>query len=225
MALNFQVKRRGSEFIIITGIPHEQFYNEYYQDALFLGTFVREGNDYIIPRQQLCSVLDRCFDHFTEESLLNITKLLDKNEDAMRDRIHEQSVSKKKKTRDIRQERPVVERNVERQERPVERPVERQERPVERQERPVERQERPVERQERTVERQERPERERPGDRTAERQERERQVERQERTVSYQDDYKRMPREEELSKTEVLKLFYQIKSQMDVLERYLHRVK
>ena len=211
MTLNFQVKRRGSDFIIITGIPHEQFYNEYYQDALFLGTFVREGNDYIIPRQQLCSVLDRCFDHFTEESLLNITKLLDKNEDAMRERIHEQSVSRKKKTRDIRQERP-VERPVERQDRPVERPVERQDRPVERErDRPVERQER----QERPVERQERP-----VERTVERQDRP-----VERTVSYQDDYKRLPREEELSKTEVLKLFYQIKSQMDVLERYLHRVK
>ena len=189
MVLDFQVKRRGSEFIIVTGISYTKLAMDYPQESSYLTTFNREGDDFVVPRHQLCNVLDRCFDHFTEESLVHITKLLDKNEEAMRERIHEQSVSKKKKKR-IDEHRPRFEADHVQASTAPQAPA-----PM-----PA-----PVQQKEPKEERR--------------REERERERERDR-------DYRREVRmEEELSKTEVLKLFYQIKSQMDALERYLHKVK
>jgi hypothetical protein len=98
MSLDFQVEKRKNNFVILTGLPIQTFTNDYPAESTFLSAF-REGDEFIVPRHQLCNVLDRCFDHFNEESLIHITKLLDKNDDELRDRIQEQSVSKRKQSK------------------------------------------------------------------------------------------------------------------------------
>ena len=216
MSLDFQVEKRKNNFVILTGLPIHSFTNDYPAEATFLSAFL-EGDEYIVPRHQLCNVLDRCFDHFTEDSLIHITKLLDKNDDELRDRIQEQSVSKRKQSKkDIRDLRPFAERQVENrpvEARPVERPVERtvENRPVEVRpvERPVERavENRPVERPRET--------------RYDGRQDRHEQRKFYENEPRY-DELRYEPRVEvSKTKSELLRMFYAMKTQMDNMERYL----
>ena len=97
-SLDFQVEKRKNNFVIITGLPMDEFASVYPSEATYLSTFLI-NDEYVVPKNQLCNVLDKCFDHFTEEGLIHITKLLDKNDD-IRERIHEQSVSKKKQKKE-----------------------------------------------------------------------------------------------------------------------------
>ena len=97
-SLDFQVEKRKNNFVINTGLPFHEFNSNYPSESSYLSAFL-VNDEYVVPKHQLCNVLDRCFDHFTEEGLIHITKLLDKNDD-MRERIHEQSVSKKKQKKD-----------------------------------------------------------------------------------------------------------------------------
>jgi hypothetical protein len=96
MALDFTVKRRGNDFLLNTGITETVLKESYKKEYDFLSFFPKHHEFYVITRSMLCNVLDTCFDHFTESTLLNIAKLLDKNDDVIRDKIHEHSVSKHK---------------------------------------------------------------------------------------------------------------------------------
>jgi hypothetical protein len=96
MALDFTVKRRGHDFLLNTGITDSVLKESYKKEYDFLSFFPKHNEFFVISRSMLCNVLDTCFDHFTESTLLNIAKLLDKNDDVIRDKIHEHSVSKHK---------------------------------------------------------------------------------------------------------------------------------
>jgi flagellar biosynthesis GTPase FlhF len=103
MALDFQINKRGSDFLLYTGVATSVL-QKYEKEFNALKEFQKDGEDFIIPRSKLCDVLDVCFDHFTEDSLMRITKLLDKNDD-MRDKINERSVSKRKSSKDHKERR------------------------------------------------------------------------------------------------------------------------
>jgi hypothetical protein len=167
MVLDFQFKKRGNEFLLDTGMTLSDLASNYKQEYDSLSSFKTYDNYFIVPRIQLCDVLDNCFDHFTEDSLMNITKLLDKNDEVLRDKITEHSVSKKKKMeRDRKKEKELfnVQNQLKESERRVVTPIRHEKKP----------------------------------------------------DLNY---------DEPIPKTELLKMFYNIKSQMDVMERYLHRLK
>jgi hypothetical protein len=86
------VKRRGHDFLLNTGITDTVLKESYKKEFDFLSFFPKHNEIYVISRSMLCNVLDTCFDLFTESTLLNIAKLLDKNDDVIRDKIHEHLV-------------------------------------------------------------------------------------------------------------------------------------
>ena len=183
MVLDFQIKKKGYEFLLDTGLSLPRLFE--HRDAYDYLTSGFENKDeyFVIPRSKLCDLLDRCFEHFTEDSLMAITKLLDKSDEVIRDKITEHSVSKKKKTVE-KKVRERLETHHEEKKDSTPREVYLKEKQEE---------------QRRTS--QTRPER-------SERQER--------KDLNY---------EEPVPKTELLKMFYNIKSQMDVMEKYLQRMK
>ena len=98
--LDFKVSKRGSDFLLYTGISLSVLQN-YENEFRCLTSFKHDSDDlFIIPRNKLVEVLDVCFDHFTEDSLLSITKLLDKNDAEMKERIVERSASKRRSMRE-----------------------------------------------------------------------------------------------------------------------------
>ena len=182
VALDFQVKKNGYEFLLDTGLSLSRLSTEYNDVYDYLNGFVIKGDYFVIPRSKLCDLLDRCFDHFTEESLMSITKLLDKSDEVIRDKITEHSVSKKKKTAE-KKVRERLETHHEEKKDSTPREVYLKEKQEE----------------QRRVS-QTRPER----------------SERERKDLNY---------DEPVPKTELLKMFYNIKSQMDVMEKYLQRMK
>jgi len=183
MVLDFQVKKRGHEFLLDTGLSLSRLM-EYKSDYEYLTTtFERQEEYFVIPRSKLCDLLDRCFDHFTEESLMSITRLLDKNDEVIRDKITEHSVSKKKKTAE-KKVRERLETHHEEKKDSTPREVYLKEKDEERRRTSSGRSVPP--------ESSRRPE------------------------LNY---------DEPVPKTELLKMFYNIKSQMDVMEKYLQRMK
>jgi len=218
MSLDFQVEKRKNNFVIHTGLPISVLTTDYPSEASYLSAY-RVENEYLVPRNQLCNVLDRCFDHFTEESLIHITRLLDKNDDELRDRIQEQSVSKRKqKTKyefrhDRQEQLPRPQEATLRHERQDVPQEKRQDVPQEklRQDVPQEklRQDVPQEklRQDVSV----------PQDKPRQDEVRHRSERHKEHSNFDEEGFK--------TKSDLLKMFYQIKSQMDQMERYLLSLK
>lgn len=178
MVLDFKIKKKGHEFLLDTGLSMSRLM-DYKQEYEYLNSFERRDECFVIPRSKLCDVLDKCFDHFTEESLMEITKLLDKNDEVIREKITEHSVSKKKKT----VEKKVRERLDTHQEDKKE-------------------------------------------DTPREMYLREKEEEKRRSMGSVRVERKPdLNYDDPVPKTELLKMFYNIKSQMDVMEKYLHRMK
>ena len=212
MVLDFQMNKRGSDFVLHTGAPTSVL-QTYQKEFNALKEFPKDGDDFIIPRSKLCDVLDVCFDHFTEDSLMRITRLLDKNDD-MRDKINERSVSKRKSTRDHKERKEKEEKDRDRLKR------ERDDR--ERRERDERERREMAEREEHEKQLREQQLREQ---QLREQQLREQQLreqhEREEKKKLYMKD---LNYEESTQKTELLKMVSSIRSQLDQLERYVNRV-
>ena len=99
MVMNFQIIKKGSDFVLQTGVTLAFLKDNFQSETRYLSSFENNGTDFLIPRMKLCDVLDNCFDHFTEESLVSITKLLNKDtESGLRDQIREKSISKRKQS-------------------------------------------------------------------------------------------------------------------------------
>ena len=238
-SLDFQVEKRKNNFVIITGLPMDEFASVYPSEATYLSTFLI-NDEYVVPKNQLCTVLDKCFDHFTEEGLIHITKLLDKNDD-IRERIHEQSVSKKKQKKERLDYKF---QDTQRQDVSVPKQAPRQEAP---------RQEVSVPRQDESRQDVLRPDAQRPDvlrpdvlrpdvlRPDAQRQDAQRQdvyrhdsyrqdVSRKEykhdSRKEYKQEYQDYPQDYEFKlKSDLLKMFYQMKTNMEQMERYLHALK
>lgn len=97
--VNFTVDlfEKTKDFSLRTGILAAKMSDE------MIDKIVKGGGEYhpskktwVVPHSKLCDLLDECFDYFTEESLVNISKLLDKaNVDKeIKDKVREKSVSK-----------------------------------------------------------------------------------------------------------------------------------
>ena len=86
MVLDFQIKKKGQDFLLDTGLSMNRLMDHHKQEYEYLNAFERIEECFSIPRGKLCDVLDKCFDHFTEESLISITKLLDKNDEVLREK-------------------------------------------------------------------------------------------------------------------------------------------
>lgn len=180
MALDFQIKKKGHEFLLDTGITMSRLM-EYKPDYEYLQGFERVDEYYSIPRSKLCDVLEKCFDHFTEESMMAIIKLLDKSDEVIREKITEHSVSKKKKTAEKKVRERVEVHDDKKENTPRELYLKDKE--------DERRRSQGVARVERVDRRPE---------------------------LNYDDP---------VPKTELLKMFYNVKSQMDVMEKYLQRMK
>jgi len=101
--MNFKItKNRNQDFILETGVSYEELHSNFPNETKILSTFQisTTGREFLIPRLELCEVLDSCFDHFTEESLVAITKLLSKDsaDTELRNQVRERSMSKKKQS-------------------------------------------------------------------------------------------------------------------------------
>jgi phage-related minor tail protein len=231
--MDFQVNKRGSDFVLYTGVPVLTL-QKYEKEYRTLSNYQKDGDNYIIPRLKLCDVLDACFDHFTEDSLMRITKLLDKNDSDMRDKITERSVSKRQIPKEHREkeQRERDQREREQRERDQREREQRERDQRERDQREREQREREQrEREQREREQREREQRERD---QREREQREREKEQRVKEIrdrSLSDrDKKKTPSNQDLNydepihKTEILKMVSSIRNKLDSLERYVNRM-
>ena len=98
--MNFQIKKNGSDFVLIAGVSRAQLKERFPSEFNYLTSYELLGEDYVIPRAKLCRLLDECIDHFSEESLIQITKLLDKKSEVdLREQVKERSISKRRMTK------------------------------------------------------------------------------------------------------------------------------
>jgi flagellar biosynthesis GTPase FlhF len=67
------------------------------------GEYLRDRKSFRIPKEDLCLLLDECFDYFSEESLMNIAALLDssKADERVVREVRERSVSKSKQQKPL----------------------------------------------------------------------------------------------------------------------------
>ena len=201
MSLFFQINKRGSDFLLHTGVT-SLVLQKYEKEFNTLKEFKKDGEDFVIPRYKLCDVLDACFDHFTEESLMRITRLLDKNDD-MRDKITERSVSKRK-SKDHKDRKEKEEKEKER--------VKKERDDRERRERDERERREMAEREEHEKEVREQYEKEL-------REPREKEV-REQKKLQYMRD---LNYEDSSEKTELLKMVSSIKHQLNQLEKYVNQ--
>lgn len=97
--VNFTVDlfEKTKDFALHTGIPSSKMSDEMIEKISKGGAeYHPSKKTWVIPHDKLCDLLDECFDYFTEESLVNISKLLDKaNVDKeIKDKVREKSVNK-----------------------------------------------------------------------------------------------------------------------------------
>jgi len=67
------------------------------------GEYLRDRKSFRIPKDNLCELLDECFDYFSEESLMNIAALLDstKADERVVREVRERSISKSKQQKPL----------------------------------------------------------------------------------------------------------------------------
>lgn len=111
-SINFTVdlNEKSKDFILNTGIPAAKMNDEMIDKITKAGgEYQPQKKNWVVPYNKLCDLLDECFDYFTEDSLVNISKLLDKAnvEKEIKDKVREKSVSKSKGMQHKRQSRPV----------------------------------------------------------------------------------------------------------------------
>jgi flagellar biosynthesis GTPase FlhF len=253
MVMNFQMKKRGHDFILTTGVSSDVLQKNYTTDARILSEYQNNGEEFLIPRAKLCDILDLCFDHFTEESLLAITKLLNRDTDTeLREQVKDRSVSKRhsssrrnvnsskadreKQMREEQENQLRIKQAYEEQQRQERQAYEEHQRQLhEERERKAfeEQQRRATEDQERMVKEQKV---------LREKQERERIREQRAREIEQRDSSREQSREqsqvrmrpkeihrdlnydEPVQKTELLQMISQFRQQLDVMERYIQRM-
>lgn len=251
--MNFQMKKSGHDFILNTGVSREVLQEKYNTDARILSEYKNNGEEFLIPRAKLCEILDLCFDHFTEDSLLAITKLLNRETDTeLREQVRDRSISRKhsssrrngnsskadreKQMREEHENQLRIKQAYEEQQRLERQAYEEHQRKLhEEQERKAfeEKQRRAVEEQERMVKEQkilrEKQERERI------REQRAREIEQRDssREQSREQSQQRMrPKEisrdlnydEPVQKMELLQMIAQFRQQLEGMERYVQRM-
>ena len=271
--MNFTIKSLNQDFILETGISYDELRHHFPNESKILSIYQvsTTGKEFLIPRSELCTILDSCFDHFTEESLVAITKLLSKDPDVeLRSQVRERSASKKRQSnskkeeheRRIRLEKERLEREhreqFEREERERFEREERERREMEERERfeREERERREMEERERCemeererFEREEHERREMEERERYEREERER-IKREQREIEEQRIKENMFREknkessrehsmnrikfvennrdlnynEPVQKIDLLRMISQLKQQIEVMERYIHKM-
>jgi hypothetical protein len=109
--LCFTIDLHGKDFILNTGVPSHKLDDSVVDKITKCkGEYSPERKGFIIPIGELCNLLDECFDYFTEESLVHISDLLEKNgaDVATKERVREKSVSKNKSKKKL--ELPAVTR-------------------------------------------------------------------------------------------------------------------
>ncbi len=218
--MDFKISKRGSDFILYTGVPVVtlQKYEKEYTELL---KYNKDGDNYIIPRTKLCDVLDSCFDHITEDTLLQITKLLDKNDSDMRDKITERSVSKRQHPR----EREKEQREKEQREREQREKEQRDREQREREQREKEQRER----EQREKEQRERDQREKEREKR-EKEKRVKELRDLERDRSVSDERDKRSTNQDLNydepvhKIELLRMVASIRNKLDSLEKYVNRM-
>jgi hypothetical protein len=263
--MNFTIKSLNQDFILETGISYDELRHHFPNESKILSIYQvsTTGKEFLIPRSELCTILDSCFDHFTEESLVAITKILSKDPDVeLRSQVRERSASKKRQSnskkeeqeRRIRFEKERLEREHREQFERVER--ERREREEHERREREEHERREMEERER-FEREEREHREMEERERFEREERERfereereRIKREQREIEEQRIKENMFREknkessrehsmnrikfvennrdlnynEPVQKIELLRMISQLKQQIEVMERYIHKM-
>jgi hypothetical protein len=244
MVYDFHVtKKAGTDgFILHTGVALDDLEKHTKDEFDYLIDFYK-SNEFYIPRHKLCELLDKCFDHFSEDSLIHITKLLNQpSETLLKNEVMTRSVSKRSKPKDPyakKREEEARKKEEERQERErIERERERERIERERQQQEDDRRERErLEEAKREREDRERREREAKEREDRERRERERAVVRREQDEDR--ELSRMRKEKErdrvkhqvakqedlnyeiLPKHELLKMLSTMRAQLDSIEQYV----
>ena len=247
------MKKRGQDFILTTGVSREVLQEKYNTDARILSEYQNNGEEFLIPRTKLCDILDLCFDHFTEESLLAITKLLNRDTDTeLREQVRDRSVSKRhsssrrngsvtkaereKQMREEQENQLRIKQAYEEQQRQERHAYEEHQRRLrEEQERKVfeEQQRRTAEDQERMVKEQkvlrEKQERDRIREQRAREIEqrdssREQSREQSQNRIRPKEIHRDLNYEEPVQKMELLQMIAQFRQQLDGMERYIQRM-
>jgi len=245
MALNFIIKKKNQDnFTLDIGIPLHKLENEYKKEYFYLKQFLNDEGDFYFHRNNLCDVLDNCFDHFTEETLINLTKVLNQpSETTIKHQIIEKSVSKRPKHQEReKQEKQREKQRQEEEQRRREQEEQRRREQEEQRRREQEEQRRQEEEQRRREEeeqrrREEEEQRRREQDeqrRREEEEQRRREQEEQERRLSNLKNKKQKERElselkykkedlnyEILPKHEIMKLLTDLHKQIENIESYV----
>ena len=97
--LSFTIDLHDKDFILYTGVSARRMEDEVVERITKCkGEYLPNKKGFLIPKDELCNLIDECFDYFTQESLLNISTLLENNgaDHATKERVREKSVSKNK---------------------------------------------------------------------------------------------------------------------------------
>lgn len=208
MFLDFQFTKRGNDLVLITGVSITKL-QEYEREYNYLMAYKRDGVDFIIPQSKIIDVIDKCFDHFTEESLMRVSGFIERTDTETREKINERSVSKKRNSKAERREQELKEREKKEREQKEREQKEREQKEREQKEREREQREREQREREREREQKER-----------ELKEKEREKEREKKRAIVRD----LNYEEPSSKTELLKMVSAMKAQIEIMERYIHKM-
>lgn len=111
--LSFTIDLHDKDFILYTGVSARRMDDEVVEKITKCkGEYLPGKKGFLIPKDELCNLIDECFDYFTQESLLNISTLLENNgaDTATKERVREKSVSKNKARSKPAKEDPKEER-------------------------------------------------------------------------------------------------------------------
>jgi hypothetical protein len=116
--LSFTIDLHDKDFILYTGVSARRMEDEVVERITKCkGEYLPNKKGFLIPKDELCNLIDECFDYFTQESLLSISTLLENNgaDHATKERVREKSVSKNKarakpQKEDSKEDRPKEDR-------------------------------------------------------------------------------------------------------------------
>jgi hypothetical protein len=105
---NFTVEwnEKSQDFLLSVGMPVTKLSDEIIEQITTCkGEYLPHKKMFLIPHAKLCTLLDECFDYFSEDSLVHIAKMLDKSnankeelkmKEVAEEKVREKSVSKSK---------------------------------------------------------------------------------------------------------------------------------
>ena len=95
---------KTNDFLLNTGIPSTKMDDELLDKINKCNCeYLPHKKSFRVPKDDLCTLLDECFDYFSEDSLINIAKLLDnaKADEKIVKEVREKSVSKSKQQKPL----------------------------------------------------------------------------------------------------------------------------